>query len=226
MNTSSSASVLQCEERFPVSRLCAVVVASLVLFLLLLPAHLNAQIVNGGFETGTAGDAPPSWVVTTYLNNGFTVATTETLSDLNLATGGKGLTYVENASGGPFTQADPDMTAAPLRWPRYGDNAAIVNVHSSTAYTTDGSTNGQNVNALSQTITVGAGDVDPADGKVHIRFTFAPVLQNPNHTMVEQPYYYVLVTDVTKGTTLYNEFGYAGDPGHPGSPSQWATPPS
>ena len=108
-------------------------------------------------------------------NTGFTVATTETLSDLNLATGGKGLTYVESASGGPFTQDDTDLGAgASIRWPRYGDNAAIVNLHSSSSYTTNGSSNGKNVNALSQTITVGAGNVDPADGKVHIRFTFAP----------------------------------------------------
>ena len=33
--------------------------------------------------------------------------------------------------------------------------------------------------------------------------------------MVEQPYYYVLVTDITKNTTLYSEFGYAGGAGTP-----------
>jgi len=209
MHTSSSASALRCEEHFPISRLFALVAASLVVFLLLLPAHVSAQIVNGGFETGTAGQAPAApWVIKTYSNPGFTIQSPETFSALNLATGGTKLTYIENASGGPYTQADPDMAAAPLRWPRYGDNAAIVNLHSSTTWGY-----GQNVNSLSQTITIGAGDVDPADGKVHIRFTFAPVLQNPAHAVNQQPYYLVTVTDVTKGTTLYSEFGYSDDPG-------------
>ena len=209
MHTSSSASALRCEEHFPISRLFALVAASLVVFLLLFPAHVSAQIVNGGFETGTAGQPPAApWVIKTYTNPGFTIQSPETSSSLNLAAGGTALTYIENASGGPYTQADPDMAAAPLRWPRYGDNAAIVNLHSSTTWGY-----GQNVNSLSQTITIGAGDVDPADGQVHIRFTFAPVLQNPAHAENQQPYYLVTVTDVTKGTTLYSEFGYSDDPG-------------
>ena len=42
-------------------------------------------------------------------------------------------------------------------------------------------------------------DVDPADGKVHVRFAVAPVLQNPGHADVEQPYFWVQLRNVTEG---------------------------
>jgi hypothetical protein len=41
-------------------------------------------------------------------------------------------------------------------------------------------------------------------------FTWAGVVQNPVHTDTEQPYIYIALTDVTKGTLLYETFNFAG----------------
>ncbi len=160
---------------------------------------------NGGFETGAAGAAPQSWTVQDFLNNGITVQSPQTFAGLNLAAGGTGLTTTIAATNA----ADPNLGAgASLRVCRYGAQCARVNFHSSNTYG-----NGHNVNILSQTMTVAASDVDPADSQIHVRFAVAPVLQNPAHPADEQPYYFVIVTDVTKGTTLYSDFNLSGTAG-------------
>jgi MYXO-CTERM domain-containing protein len=173
----------------------------------LLATTSSPLFTNGGFETGAAGAAPPSWIVQPFLNDGITVQTPQTRAGLDLVAGGKALTTVLNG----VNQPDPDLgAAASLRWPKYGNQCAIVNSHSSTTFG-----NGKNVNAFSQTMTIGAGDVDPLDGKVHVRFVVAPVLQNPAHTANEQPYYLVQLTDVTQGTLLYSDFNLSGAAGIP-----------
>jgi hypothetical protein len=165
----------------------------------------SAVFTNGGFETGAAGAAPNGWTVNTFLNNGITVQTPQTYAGLNLAAGGTALTTTIAATN----QADPNLgAAASLRVCRYGSQCGRVNFHSSTTYG-----NGRNVNILAQTMTVASGDVDPADGEIHVRFAIAPVLQNPAHPANEQPYYFVLVNDLTQGTTLYSDFNLSGTAG-------------
>jgi hypothetical protein len=167
----------------------------------------SAIFANGGFETGAAGAPPPSWTVQPYLNDGITVQTPQTRAGLDLAAGGKPLTTT--IAG--VDQPDPDLgVAASLRWPKFGAQCALVNFHSSTTYG-----NGQNVNSLSQIMTIGAGDVDPSDGQVHVRFVVAPVLQNPVHAPNQQPYYLVQLTDVTQNALLYSDFNLSGQPGIP-----------
>ncbi len=170
----------------------------------------SALFSNGGFETGAANAPPVSWTVQPYLNpdpTGVTIQTPETRAGLNLGTGGKPLTDTIAA----VNQADPDLGAgASLRVCRYGNQCARVNFHSSTTYG-----NGENVNSLSQTMTVGAGDVDPSDNKVHVRFVVAPVLQNPSHPVNEQPYYMVQLTDLTTSALLYSDFNLSAQPGVP-----------
>src|SRR5262249_45126045 len=132
-------------------------------------------------------------------------------ASLNLTTSGPPIptakTTIVASATGPLTQPDPTLGApASFRWPRYGNQAAIVNQLG----------NNNNVNSLSQTMTVTAGDVDPLDGKVHIRFVFAPVLENPpaGHVFYQLPYYFIQVTNVTQGgTILYQDFGAAGATG-------------
>ncbi len=170
---------------------------------------------NGGFETGTAGAVPPTpWVVTTFLNStGITVQTPQTRAGLDLAVGGKVLTFVETAAS---PESTPDLalgTAATFRYPRYGNNAAVVNTQSSTNYTTGGTTNGKNVNVLSQTMILSAADVDPSDAKIHVRFVDAAVLQNPAHTASQQPYYMVQLTNTTTGALVYSDFAVVNSPG-------------
>ncbi len=172
----------------------------------------SAVFTNGGFETGTAGQPPPApWAVQTFLGNNPTGVNvpTVTRSDLNLQTGGTALTTILRAPGGPLTQTDPGLGAgASLRWPRYGNNCAVVNGQ--------GTGNNHNVNSLTQTMTVGAGDVDPTDGKVHVRFVVAPVLQNPAHPANQQPWYFVQLTNVTRGNAiLYKDFNLSAQAGVP-----------
>jgi uncharacterized repeat protein (TIGR01451 family) len=166
----------------------------------------SAVWVNGGFETGAAGSVPAApWAVTHFINPGITVQTPQTYAGLNLAAGGAGLTTEIAATDQP----DPDLgAAASLRVCRFGAQCARVNFHSNTTYG-----HGQNVNVLAQTMTVAPGDVDPADGQIHVRFAVAPVLQNPAHPADEQPYYFVIATDLTKGTTLYSDFNLSGAAG-------------
>ena len=173
----------------------------------------SAVIVNGSFETGTDGSAPPApWIVQSYLNTGITVQTPQTRAGLNLTAGGKPLTTIINGTNQP----DPQLgTTASLRWCRYGSQCARVNFHSSTAYQTNGTNNGQNVNSMYQDMVIGPGDVDPIDNKVHIRFVTAPVLQNPNHIPSQQPYYFVQVTNLTSGAILYTDFNLSAQAGVP-----------
>ncbi|HEX3853662.1 MAG TPA: hypothetical protein VHW01_22005 [Polyangiaceae bacterium] len=163
----------------------------------------GAVVSNGSFETSTAGMAPQApWTIQTFLNKGITVQTPQTRAGLNLRAGGKALTTVLKG----VNQPDPDLgVGASLRWPRYGTQCALVNQHG----------NNSNVNSLSQTMIIGAGDVDPADGQVHLRFAVAPVLQNPAHPATEQPYYFVQVTNVTQGTLLYSDFNLSAQAGVP-----------
>ena len=168
-----------------------------------------ALFVNGDFEIGAPGSPPPPpWIVNSYLNTGFIMQTPQTFSGLNLMPGGSGLTFLRQS---PAPAPDPDLgAAATLRWPRYGYQAAIVNVGSS------GTTgHGRNVNALVQTMTLTPGDIDPLDGQLHIRFVFAPVLQNPAHIFSQQPYYFIQVRDVSQNKVLYNAMGFSGQAGVP-----------
>ena len=174
-------------------------------------AHTSSAVfTNGGFETGAANVAPAApWIVQPYLGTnpgGVTVQTPETRGGLNLLPGGVPLTVILNSPTGPQTQTDPSLgAAASLRWPRYGNQCAIVNQTG----------NNHNVNSLAQTMTIAGGDVDPNDNQVHVRFVVAPVLQNPAHPIEQQPYYFVQLTNITRSTILYTDFNLSAQPGVP-----------
>ncbi|MGN6109679.1 MAG: Ig-like domain-containing protein, partial [Kofleriaceae bacterium] len=168
--------------------------------------------VNGDFENDPIGTTPPTgWTRQTYLNPGITDTrpTPQTLASLNLGAGGVAMSSV--VGGAPESQTDPDIrTTGSLRFPKYGQRAAVVNYLSATSPGKD-----RNVNALRQTMTIGLGDVDPTDDKVHVRFAIAPVLENPPHAYHEQPYYFVRLHNATTGATLYQDFNASGQPGVP-----------
>ena len=103
---------------------------------------------------------------------------------------------------GPSTemsQTDAN-TGGVLHYPLSGSYCAVVNFAGAN----------RNGNSLTQTTTVGASDV-MSDGKVHVEFGWAAVVENPNHPATNQPYVYVAVKDLTKSTTLYSQFIFAGD---------------
>jgi hypothetical protein len=169
---------------------------------------------NGNFATGAPGAAPPApWGVTDDLNPGITLQTPQTLAGLDLTPTIAGhaapvpLTVILNSAAGPQTQTDGLLGATgSLRWPRYGNTCAIVNQAGKN----------QNANSLSQTMIVVAGDVDPADGQVHVRLVVAPVLENPAHPANEQPYFYIQLTNITRGNAvLYTNFNFSNQSGVP-----------
>ncbi|MEO8552629.1 MAG: hypothetical protein ABI678_21780 [Kofleriaceae bacterium] len=164
---------------------------------------------NGDFEGDAIGTSPPSgWTLQTYLNPGITDTRpgAQTLASLNLGVGGVATTQV--VGGAAETQTDPDVGAAgTLRYPKYGSRAAVVNTGVAGA--------NKNANSIKQTMTVALGDVDPTDDKVHVRFAVAPVLENPAHAYNGQPYYFVRLQNLTRGTTLYQDFNASGQAGVP-----------
>ncbi len=159
---------------------------------------------NSGFEAGNTS----SWTVTTAL-----VATTPGVqtypvvneSQLGLRTGGVAKTNVYDA-GTPYLLVPPGLTASEsARFPRFGRFAAVVNELGSS----------HNANRITQASTVTTADIDPADGLVHVRFTVLPVLQNPGHPLREQPYYFVTISNQTKGTVLASRFNFSNEAGVP-----------
>jgi hypothetical protein len=178
--------------------------------LLVLSAVVGAVFTNGSFEGGTPSSIPPRWDVDSFLNTvGVTIQNPQTVDGLNLSSGGAVSTFILNAPAGPLSEPDPFLgNAASLRWPKYGKQAVIVNANSSDSFGL-----GRNANSLSQVMTIGAGDVDAGDDKVHIRFVFAPVLENANHSTAQQPYYFIQLTNVTRARILYTNFASAPEAG-------------
>ncbi|MGN6110446.1 MAG: MYXO-CTERM sorting domain-containing protein [Kofleriaceae bacterium] len=160
----------------------------------------SASFVNGDFETGTAGQAPPSWNVLTNLNPGFTPSTPQTYANLNLGAGGTARTKIMAGTNQPNSHLG---AAGSLRYCRYGSQCTLVN----------DSGKDKNVNTLRQTMTLSSSDIDPVDGQYHVRFVYAPVLENPNHATHEQPYYMIQLTNVTQGKLVYSDFNLAGATG-------------
>jgi hypothetical protein len=174
-----------------------------------------AAFINGDFESSAIGAVPASWTVQTNLDNptaGITDTTPnpQTLASLNLTAGGYAATLIVGGVT-PESQADPDLgTGASLRYPKYGTRAALVNYLNAANPGTN-----ENVNSLRQTMTIANADVDASDNKAHVRFVIAPVLQNPAHAYTNQPYYFVRLQNITKGTTLYQDFNASAQPGVP-----------
>ena len=176
----------------------------------------SAVFVNGDMEADAIGATPPTgWTTLDYLNatgvSGTTSAPPASFSALNLSGLGTSINETFVVGGATASQSDPDLGAAqPFHFPAYGLRSARVNYKAASAYG-----NNKNANVLRQSMTLGLGDIDPTDGQVHVRFAIAPVLENPAHAYNQQPFYYVELLDVTRGTTLYTAFNVAGQAGVP-----------
>jgi hypothetical protein len=184
------------------SKLIAIAFVAVGIFALCAPSAF-ALFSNGGFESGDFS----GWTKTQFLNLGLTLPQPFTGASINRYGGGDDLTQIR----GPYTemsQADPN-TGNVLHYPLSGSYCAVVNFQG----------NMNNGNSLTQATTASSADVQ-SDGKIHVQFGWAAVVQNPNHPADEQPYVYVAVKDLTKSTTLYETFIFAGDPS---SPIPWHT---
>ncbi|WP_395845095.1 choice-of-anchor A family protein [Cystobacter fuscus] len=155
---------------------------------------------NGDFEDGGLNH----WTVSSYINPGMSSVPPNSFSDLHLYAGGSLLTFAVN--GAQETRIPEGLSAgSTLRAPRYGQWAAVVNQNG----------NNGNANSLSQTFRVTNSDIDPADGRFHLRFVLAPVFENPGHEAYEQPYFYVVVNNTTRNKQLFSKFEYSNQPGVP-----------
>jgi uncharacterized repeat protein (TIGR01451 family) len=169
----------------------------------------EALFSNGDFEAGPQNAVPTGWTLNTYINGGVTASQPPSRSMLTLSAGGTAQTRNLYSATGAETQADVTLgTGASLRWPKFGNYAAYINMNPG---------NGGNVNALRQTMVLGVNDVDPYDGKPHIRFAVAPVMENPSpaHTPSQQPYYFIQLKNTTTNTVLFTDYHYSEEPGVP-----------
>lgn len=166
-------------------------------------AFIAAPLAQAGFQNGGFESDLANWSVTSYnWGAGHIIPTfpptTEAHLGLTAPVADNGLTSVV----GSGTDA---QTGGVLGYPLYDNKAVRVNYLG----------NNYRVSAIDQTATMTLADVDPADGKVHVRFAIAPVLQNPGHPATQQPYFFVEVTNVTKGTQIFHTFNFSGQSGVP-----------
>ncbi len=164
-------------------------VVSLVAALAAAPSFAIFQ--NGGFESGNF----TGWTTGFGVNNGLTGAQPFGSSSISLGAGG--------SFRGAVVSAGPDLVGAPITLPRAGAQTARVNNRST----------GGIANFISQADAITEADRDVTDNKLHVRFSYAVVLQNPGHSAAGQPFFFLRVRNVTKNTTLYEDFSFAGQTG-------------
>jgi len=171
-----------------------------LLVLLLAAGSARAGFLNGGFENDLA-----NWNIRHLLVPGSGIPSAnfppDTESDLGLTTNTSSTPAPTDAVG---NGADTNVNNQ-VRFPLYGAKSARINYL--------GASN--RAASIDQTATMTLGDVDPADGKAHVRFAIAPVLQNPGHSPEEQPYFFVEVYNVTKNKQLFYTFNFSGQSGVP-----------
>ncbi len=146
---------------------------------------------NGGFESGNFS----GWTTGSGVNNGLTGSQPFTGSSLNIGAGG--------AFRGAVVTAGPDLKGAPLALPYAGTATARVN----------NTATGGIANFISQADTITNADRDSSDNKLHVRFSYAVVLNDGGHAPTGQPFFYLRVRNVTKNTTLYEDFSFAAQAG-------------
>ncbi|GHU23659.1 hypothetical protein FACS189497_09610 [Betaproteobacteria bacterium] len=151
----------------------------------------HAIFINGDMEHGDF----TAWDKKFGLNYGLSGSPPFNESNIKVSAGGKELLSIV---GHEF-----DPRAPQLILPREGNFTAKVNDEG----------NSYHVNIISQRGVIAAADRDPVDGKLHVRFTYAAVLEDPNHGPTVQPYFHVLLKDLSTDTTLYDDFAYSNQPG-------------
>lgn len=164
---------------------------------------------NGGFENGNFD----GWTTGYGLNYGLSGSPPFSEGDIVIIPGGQQLLSVI----GPNAVQDP-RTNNLLQLPREGRYTAKVNDESDSYH----------LNYILQSDTITNADRDPSDQKLHVRFRFAAVLEDPGHPPDAQPFFHVYLKDLDTNTTLFDFFAYSGQPGvtwnvsnYGGSTWQW-----
>ncbi|MCC7255719.1 MAG: hypothetical protein IT467_07275 [Dokdonella sp.] len=162
-----------------------------VLFALSIAAPMPALAIfqNGGFET----NAYTAWTLGGGTNPGLAGTPPFNSASVQINAGAAGPASIVGSGS-------TDPLAPTIQLPRVGQYTAKLNDENGGALVT----------TLRQTDTVSSADIDPADGLPHIRFAFAPVLDDPNHAPAEQPYFYVVVKNLADNSVLFEQFAYSG----------------
>lgn len=202
-------------------------------------AVAQAAFLNGDFEAGDlTGWTPQAWT-----NNG-TQANPKRLSELRLQPPGTKSHLVEIASGSESAADEVlfrgDAGQSALKLTLAGSHSARINLKANSATPASnviprsskvtGGLAGwtQQVNtasSITQEVTLTADDIDQ-DGKIHIRFVAAPVLEYAsNHGGEDRPYFAISLvktydaqtsTDLTGSPQeLFFKYHYGGEPGAP-----------
>lgn len=154
--------------------------------------NANAIFTNGGFETGNF----TGWTKIKGYNNGLKGSPPFSMSSINVD-----YTYGTELLSTVGTITDP-RTDGLLPMPGTGKYSAKINDESGNNH----------FNAISQQDVITEADRG-SDGKLHVRFSYAAVLEDPQHSPDEQPFFYVLLQDMSSSQTLYSEFTYSNQPG-------------
>jgi hypothetical protein len=219
----------------------------LVTFLLQLSliGTANADFTNGDFQEkyspGTTAHEPINgWTLAGYNFNGSTtIAFPTSISGINLgsATTPGGITDIYDV----LNPSKPDdyflFGATPkstLLLPGFGSQSASVNLRSGHPPLTMAGLGDNTISikplppwvlipnqatSVSQQITIQPSDIGLTDGKVHVRFIVAPVLENPAHSINQQPFFAIQLNNITTGrigaNPLFFQWNYADQPGVP-----------
>ncbi|HRG16673.1 MAG TPA: hypothetical protein PLB00_11790 [Pseudomonadota bacterium] len=150
----------------------------------------QAQFQNGGFEQGDLS----GWTIGGGSNPGLAGTPPFTAASIQISGSAPGPATVV----GEITDANaPEIVLA-----RIGQHTAKINDENTGALVT----------TLKQTVQVTAADIDPADGLPHIRFAYAPVMDDPGHSPEQQPYFYVAIRRVSDNSVLFEKIAYSGQP--------------
>ena len=181
--------------------------AILIALLVWLPADdAHATFTNGGFETGDL----TGWEHDFGRNPDTTGLQGEQPYDHTSIVINPGGEEIVGVVGHEF-----DPRAPQLELPRWGEYALRLNDYG----------NNYHINHATQTVTITEDDRDISDGKLHVRFSYAAVLEDPEHPAHQQPYFHVLLEDVTTGDILYEDFAYSGQPGRVFYTTRWGGSP-
>jgi len=167
------------------------IAVSAVLVMMASPAA--AIFTNGGFEAGSFAN----WTQTSGVNNSLLGAPPFTSASLNIGAGGAFRGFIRTTG---FT----DPRAPLLVLPRVGSNTAQVN-HETQA--------GGFMSSIAQQDVITVTDRDPADNLLHVRFSYAAVLNDSGHADNQRPFFFVRLRNITKSTILFEDFTYENQPG-------------
>ena len=159
--------------------------------LALVSSNSWAIFQNGDFENGDFSH----WEKNHGLNYRLKGNPPFTADSVQISNGGS---FILNVVSNSF-----DPRAPHLVLPRQGNFTAKLNDE----------IGGRHINQISQKDVITEDDRDPSDGKLHIRFTYAAVLNDPNHASYQQPYFHVQLKDLTTAEILYDDIAYSNQPG-------------